>query len=93
MIKIELEGTTTIVSELVGNDGSAVLQKHAINKALNYSASSGPNLEFFGNDKIGKLAIRFDNLTASTNTLLGGAAADQNELVEKIAAANLFEGK
>lgn len=93
MIKIELQGTTTIVSDLDDNDGSEVLQKHAINNPLDYNSGEGLGVLFPQNEQLTKMAIKFDNITSQTEALLGGTPVDQNDLISKIASANLFVGK
>lgn len=92
MTKIELVGSTTIVSELVGNDGSAIEQKYYINTPVDFHLESEAVI-FPGQEALTKMAIRFDDLTTATETLLGGASTDQQDMLDNFATASLFQGK
>lgn len=93
MIKFELSGNTTIVTELSGDDGSNVINIFAFNSPQNYHLEGVHQaLIFDTNSRLTKLGIRFDNLTTATGVLLGGAPISQVDLLQKIGAANLFRG-
>jgi len=90
MIKIELSGSTTIVSELAGNDGSEVLQKHFVNKPLDYHLEGeGEAIIFVNHEQLTKMGIRHDNLTTITSTALGNPS-NQTELLSAFASSSYF---
>lgn len=92
MIKFEKVGSTTVVSQLVANDGSAVVQKFYVNQALDFHIEADNNALIFPNhEQLTKLGIRFGDLTTASATLLGSPASQQ-ALADGIVTANLFKG-